>query len=173
MPKNGLGGGTIIPGKKDIVIPAYTDTELTVRGEPSLLPKNIRAGVNLFEVTGSLVEGTRMETGTITFLNYSVIPRTINISHGMGVAPSNFYLLPENGLTHADDMDNAFLYTIFSINNNTCFFTDLSNAYGGETYLSYSSAITSISKSINDVGITINNRDYLFGAGTFRWIAIV
>lgn len=52
--KKWQGGGTIIPSKTDIAIPSYTDTELTVQGEPNLNPKNIKSGVDVFGVTGSL-----------------------------------------------------------------------------------------------------------------------
>lgn len=54
MPKNGMGGGTIVPGKKNIVIPAFTDTELTVRGEPNLVKDNILDGASIFGVNGSV-----------------------------------------------------------------------------------------------------------------------
>ena len=41
---NSWGGTTIRPAKTSQIIPAYTDTELTVEGDSDLLPQNIRSG---------------------------------------------------------------------------------------------------------------------------------
>ena len=59
----GLGGtpydgdNPIIPTTTNITIPTdtYFDTEVTIRGDVNLQPKNIKNGVNIFGVTGNAV----------------------------------------------------------------------------------------------------------------------
>lgn len=67
------GSSLIVPGTSDIDIPAFTDTELTVSGEPNLLPRNIRQGIDLFGVLGTLKEGQDVDLGSITPSAYSFL----------------------------------------------------------------------------------------------------
>lgn len=49
------GGGTIIePGTNDILIPAYTDRDLTVSGDENLASENIREGISIFGIKGTM-----------------------------------------------------------------------------------------------------------------------
>ena len=47
-----MAGGTIVPGKEDIMIPAYTDQVLTVQGEANLKSENIKRGVSIYGIMG-------------------------------------------------------------------------------------------------------------------------
>ena len=49
-------GGTIVPGKEDIMIPAYTDQVLTVQGEANLKSENIKRGVSIYGIMGNAPE---------------------------------------------------------------------------------------------------------------------
>lgn len=81
-----MGGSTTIrPAKTSQVIPAYTDTELTVEGDTDLLPKNIRKGINLFGVAGAMEEGVKgVDWGMVTVDRI----RTVTVSHNLGKIPS-------------------------------------------------------------------------------------
>lgn len=47
------GGGTIIePSSEDVIIPAFTNVELTVQGDMNLKPENIKYGETIFGVSG-------------------------------------------------------------------------------------------------------------------------
>lgn len=91
---NSWGGGTTIrPAKTNQVIPAYTDTELTVEGDADLLPKNIRKGINLFGVAGAMEEGViGVDYGTV--VNEYITD--ITVSHGLRKVPSVAFLLSKN-----------------------------------------------------------------------------
>lgn len=68
MPDNGKYD--IIPTTTDMVIPAGYVDESTVHGSPNLLPENIMAGVDIFNVVGSLVPNTpKLITRNVTKVN--------------------------------------------------------------------------------------------------------
>lgn len=59
------GAQTITPGTSNIVKPAgIYDGAITVLGDADLIASNIKSGVNIFGVVGSLIEGKRMATGS-------------------------------------------------------------------------------------------------------------
>ena len=68
-PKNNIDALTITPGKVNRVIPegTYLRGALTVLGDSDLTANNIREGVNIFGVTGTMEEGfTDIAFGTVT-----------------------------------------------------------------------------------------------------------
>lgn len=88
------GGGTIIPSKEDIVIPAFTNTELTVKGDTDLKPENIKSDIKVFGVTGSLEPAN---TGSF-YYNNTVLNNTFTIATNQppqyimyGARYSNYY----------------------------------------------------------------------------------
>lgn len=65
MPNQGAGG-LITPGTTNITKQAgYYSTDIVIRGEPNKIPTNIRSGVSIDGVVGTLVEGKPKATGTI------------------------------------------------------------------------------------------------------------
>lgn len=116
------GGGTIVPGTKDIIIPAYTDMMLTVRGEPKLLPENIRTGTALQAVIGTYageiesvfgVKKYAKDTFTMSEDTYSY---TVDLSHSLHEIPKLAFIyagnfaLPQNSSTYIiyGIIDNVF-----------------------------------------------------------------
>jgi hypothetical protein len=68
---NKVGSGTIItPSTSDIAIPqGYYGGALTdgkVKGDPNLIASNIKQGVSIFGVVGSLIQGKKWARGTVT-----------------------------------------------------------------------------------------------------------
>lgn len=90
-----MGGGSnlIVPGTSDIVIPAYTDTQLTVKGDADLIAANILKGKEIFGVTGTLVKGVSgIQYGKITPSTASV---SITINHNLGAEPTYVAVIKE------------------------------------------------------------------------------
>lgn len=60
------GAQTITPGTTDKTIPSgrYLTGVQTIKGDPNLLPANIKKGVNIFGVTGIMEEGATVYSGT-------------------------------------------------------------------------------------------------------------
>ncbi|MEK4606537.1 hypothetical protein [Geobacillus sp. FSL W8-1251] len=62
-----IGAITITPTTIDQTIPAgYHNGSGIVKGDPDLIPANIKQGVDIFGVVGTLVEGKRWASGTFT-----------------------------------------------------------------------------------------------------------
>lgn len=57
---------TITPGTADRTIPSgrYLAGTQTIKGDPDLIPANIKKGVNIFNVTGAMEEGAKVYSGT-------------------------------------------------------------------------------------------------------------
>ena len=80
---------TVTPGTSDQVISAdggYDGLEtVTVKGDGNLLPENIKDGVSIFDVTGTL---SGMEINTLnlnSFLNYRTVIRYYSMTQGAWV----------------------------------------------------------------------------------------
>lgn len=77
---------------------AYVGQELingtfTPSEDSDLVPENIREGIDIWGVVGTLVEGATVKKGTVTFSNTVNNPvLTTNIAHGLGVKPTVFGL---------------------------------------------------------------------------------
>lgn len=114
---NSWGGGTTIrPAKINQVIPAYTDTELTVEGDADLLPQNIRKGINLFGVTGAMEEGvTGVDYGTVV----NEYATDITVSHGLGKVPSAAFLLPDNPLDSSSMINSVAAFSGYELRHST------------------------------------------------------
>ena len=91
-------GGVITPGKdsQDVVpIGVYTTGVTTVMGDAQLIPSNIRSGIDIFGVVGTLEAGkSGVDFGTFT--TTSTKQTSMTIAHGLGVIPDVFYLVPKS-----------------------------------------------------------------------------
>lgn len=86
---------TVTPGKTAQTAVAsgrWTTGAVTVSGDADLIPANIREGVNIFGVNGTLKEGiTGIDFGTVTLSSTSTY---ITVNHALGVIPSWVALIP-------------------------------------------------------------------------------
>lgn len=91
---NSWGGSQLItPSTKDVEIPAFTDTLLTVKGDENLLAENIKKGIELFDIVGTLDSVTGINFGTISI---STNKKSIAIQHGLNSIPKFGVLVPYN-----------------------------------------------------------------------------
>lgn len=102
-PKTELEEITINPGMTDIIRTAEAGkgfSKVTVPGDADLIPGNIREGVELFGVTGTMKEKEVIaKSGTYTLAGTT---KKAKIPHGLGKVPNYF------GIT------NASLYTNYN-----------------------------------------------------------
>lgn len=69
MPNRGAGG-TVTPGTTNQSKAAgYYSTAITILGDPDLIAANVRKGIDIFGIIGSLEEGKRYATGTLSSLS--------------------------------------------------------------------------------------------------------
>ena len=112
---NSWGGSTDIVAtelSQDLVIPAYTDTELTVK---------------------KVEKGLKADFGTVNFPANSNLLITFTIEHGLGVVPKSFYLFP-NGYIYNPKDENYAKWGGVAISNNKVFGTSTYSAYSGDIY---------------------------------------
>lgn len=122
------GGATdIIAGTQDIVIPAYTDTQLTVKGDADLIASNIKKGIELFGVTGTLVKGQDVDFGEITPSQYAsriyittTKPRSKLIISSAWYRSGSWTTLTSTSETEMRRVDDGTSSVVtFSVNGNT------------------------------------------------------
>ncbi|AXM89394.1 hypothetical protein CI793_09610 [Anoxybacillus ayderensis] len=107
------GAITITPSTIDQTIPdGYHNGSGIVKGDPDLIPSNIRQGVNIFGVTGTLVEGKRWASGTVSITNNNSVSVT-------GLAFNPKYVLcyiSSKGQVAGNFNGNSSLFSIPSTN---------------------------------------------------------
>ncbi|MCX8045262.1 MAG: tail fiber protein [Anoxybacillus gonensis] len=83
------GAYNITPGTSNITIPAgYHNGSGVVYGDPDLIPSNIRQGVSIFGVTGTLIEGKRWASGVTTGVYESSPGKTYITVRGLAFSPN-------------------------------------------------------------------------------------
>lgn len=153
--KNWGGGSTDIVAtelSQDLVIPAYTDTQLTVK---------------------KVEKGLKADFGTVNFPTNSNLLITFTIEHGLGVVPKSFYLFP-NGYIYNPKDENHAKWGGVAISNNKVFGTSTHSAYSGDITV-YERTIT-LEKTEKYIKIMIPEGPYnvpeSFYFGDFAWLAI-
>lgn len=101
--KNSWGGGTVIrPTTTNQIIPAYTDKELTVEGSANLKASNIKKGIDIFGVIGTMEQGkVGIDFGTVT---PSSDEYSITVKHTLGKVPSKIVIagMTTKSLSHSE-----------------------------------------------------------------------
>lgn len=135
--------------EQDLVIPAYTDTELTV--------KKVEKGMQADFGTIKLVEDSKRKVQTIT------------IYHSLGTVPKSFYLFPNGDIDPPGYGDWGGV----SIYNNKMYGVSTYNSYGGEITI-YPTSID-LQKTATYIKIEITDSEYVeysFYTGNFAWIVM-
>jgi len=103
-------GKTVTPSTSDQMAVdkgKYTTGDVTVKGDPDLVPENIKKGVEIFGVVGTAEKGIKIEMGS--FIPESDVTM-VTVQHNLGAEPSVALVYP------AADFENAALqYTSLGI----------------------------------------------------------
>ncbi|MBQ2241505.1 MAG: hypothetical protein II319_05135 [Clostridia bacterium] len=157
---------TVTPGTSDQIAVnkgKYTTGDVTVKGDPDLIPGNILKGVEIFDVIGTVEKGIAIEKG-------SFIPETdvseVTIKHNLGVEPSLALFYPFVGF------DNFTLhYTVFGIyilnnNINEVWHSNGPAGLGAGGWLTYK-------KSATEITFSASSLEYRFKAGSeYKYILL-
>lgn len=127
IPNNGAGG-TVTPGTSDIVKPSgYYSSPITIKGDPELVAANIKEGIDILGVIGTLPVGKKQLSGTVTSSNTSqlVVNSAGNTTSlpwvtvtGLSFSSKPYYILvyTSDGLSHTVyDMRLGGQYSITSV----------------------------------------------------------
>lgn len=120
----------------------YTTGDIIVKGDEDLIPKNIKKGVEIFDVIGTAEEGKPVEIGSFTPASDVL---EVTISHNLGVLPSLALFFIQGGF---DSL--PFKYTALGIYVRNYNFNDVWANYGagglsnGSYWAVYNSSETSI-----------------------------
>ena len=119
----------------------------------TLIPENIREGIDIWGVVGTLVEGVAgIDFGEITLASAS---ETVTVNHALGVAPSFVALFPKN-------LESANGITLVNVN--------------GKTIRKSSSSwyLTAVTNTLTDTSIVFGtySNSFKYPAKDYYWIAI-
>lgn len=119
----------------------------------TLIPGNIREGIDIWGVVGTLVEGvTGIDFGEATLASAS---ETVTVNHALGVAPSFVALIPKI-------LESASSATLINVN-------------GGTIRKSSSSwYVTAVTNTLTDTSIVFGtySSSFKYPAKDYYWIAI-
>ena len=121
--------------------------------DTDLMPENIREGIDIWGVVGTLVEGvTGIDFGEVTLASAS---ETVTVNHALGVVPSFVALIPKS-------LESASSATLINVN--------------GKTIRKSSSSlyVSAVTNTLTDTSIVFGTYSSLFKypAKDYYWIAI-
>lgn len=163
LPNRGAGG-TVTPGTLNIVKSSgYYSSDITILGDPDLIPANILSGVNIFGVVGTLAVGKPFASGTM-------IRGTDNYFTVTGLSFRPKYVFGWSTTSNSVDNSQSSKPTFFILGDGNIL---LSNSYA----LLYSYGSTNTSRtSGTGAQVTANGFSiFMFFSGdtaTYQWIAI-
>lgn len=140
--------------------------------DPQLIPKNIREGIDIWGVIGTMKEGVSgIDYGRVTL---SGSTNKITVSHTMGKTPHTAILIPFDSTLSGSDTSNAILQVTstnviygYGTNYKTICVTA---KYGSMYTTSGTGTSTTFSASTNS--LTLNCPASYYPNGTYIWIAI-
>ena len=154
----------ITPGTTDQTIDALSLllNTLTVKGDADLVAKNIRSGVDIFGVIGTMVQGkTGIDYGTVT-LNGS--QNKVTVSHNLGKSPSFIAIIPDGfSSVSYSDVNNSY-----GIIGSQALMVDIGYATSGTVFELEGASNTVTSSSITFWAPSGSN----FISDTYYWFAV-
>ena len=119
----------------------------------TLIPENIREGIDIWGVVGTLVEGVAgIDFGEVTLASAS---ETVTVNHALGVTPSFVALIPKS-------LESASGATLINVNGNAI------RKFGSSWY------INAVTNTLTDASIVFGtySSSYKYPAKDYYWIAI-
>lgn len=141
---------------------------VAVSGDANLAPGNIKSGVNIFGVTGTLPEGAQVASGTVTYQSAIYLPQTITT--GLGFSPNIFMLMRQNELKSSDSTRIITMAVIYGQDSYMaeCTYSSfmmIGNFTRDNLKVTYSNGNLTLEESKQDSAL------YYVG-GAYDWIAI-
>lgn len=159
---------TITPTTSPQTIPPYVNKEITIEGDSNFTAENIKNGVEIWGITGTMPEGvTGISYGQFTVSNQ----HQVTVNHGLGVKPKMVMMYPIN-------LKGSEVEMIFHINPYYAPGIEESNYYGflihhGDYPSEDISESGEFSKSTaTTITFYEDNSSYPI-SGTYGWIAII
>lgn len=156
------------PGASDVIKTADDGkgfSKVTVSGDADLIAANIREGIDIFGILGTLKEGkSGIDFGEVTLASYA---SAITVSHDLGATPSFVALVPvfyEDG-GNTPDISPSYYWGVVASGSWTM---KWSGTYGTNN-LSFKLA-KGVAKNANT--ITFSD-DIRWAQGAYKWFAIV
>lgn len=154
----------ITPGTTDQTISALSLllNTLTIKGDADLVANNIRSGVDIFGVIGTMVQGkTGIDFGTVT-LNGS--QNKVTVSHNLGKSPSFIAIIPDGfSSVSYSDVNNSY-----GIIGSQALVVDIGYATSG-TFFELEGASNTVRPSIITFGAPSGSN---FISDTYYWFAV-
>lgn len=141
---------------------------VTVAGDANLAPGNIKSGISIFGVTGTLPEGAQVASGTVTYQSARYLPQAITT--GLDFSPNIFMLMRQEELKSGD---NTRIITIAIICGQDSYMAECTygsfmmtgNFTRDNLKITYSNGNLTLEESKQDSAL------YYVG-GAYDWIAI-
>lgn len=151
---------TVIP---DI---GYLLDSVVVNGDSDLIPSNIRNGVDIFGVIGTLMEGASgIDYGTVT---YTTATLTLYQNHKLGVAPRFVLMIPASS-----DAGSGTYRTnlVLATENSGLMGFTIYKTYANTPVLNYAAPSSAGNFKASNFSVSAASKDYKF-LGTYVWVAI-
>lgn len=166
-------GGTVTPGTTNVVKSAgYYSSDITILGDPDLIPGNILSGVNIFGVIGTLAVGKPFASGTATS---SGSPLVISVS-GLSFRPKYIFGWSTKNTASTVTYTNFFIATdgaLITYTNDSGGSSVSRKQIGGVANSDGSAAVTNAenSTSVTSSGFTITAPNSVTSL-PYQWFAI-
>ena len=158
-----MGGGTTIrPTTTNQIIPPYTDKELTVEGSANLKASNIKKGIDIFGIIGTMEQGkVGIDFGTVTPTSDTT---TITVKHNLGKIPRKIVIAGTKA-------SSAYGRDCF-VSGNEKEGIVVSSHNGDSKTIEFAGSITATQiEFYYDATVGYENSDFLGGV-EYRWFAI-
>lgn len=158
-----MGGGTTIrPTTTNQIIPPYTDKELTVEGSANLKASNIKKGIDIFGVIGTMEQGkVGIDFGTVVPTSDTT---SITVKHNLGKIPRKIVITGTRTST-------AYVRDCL-VSGNEKEGLVVSSNNGDSTTIEFAGSITTTQiEFYYDAAVGYESSDFIGGA-EYRWFAI-
>lgn len=143
-------------------------SSVVINGDGDLIPENVRHGVTIFDVVGTMTAGVSgIAFGTLTTTSSRQTEMTI--AHGLGVIPSRFYLVPATNMPMTSNRTSTAMYYLYNT------YPQVEFLYSPGNY-----ELMSCGKDMNGSNIVPTNTQIsitfpyaLVSSTTFYWFALV
>lgn len=133
--------------------------------DTDLIPSNIREGIDIWGVIGTMVEGrVGVDFGEVTLVSSA---ESVTVAHNLGVAPSWVAFLPKGTITNGSSLS-----TLYNLNGKVAYTRKVTSPKSGKTEMQ--SAFADKANTLTESEITFNaySSTAKFAAKDYYWFAL-